>query len=135
MRTMAEIINKGLEIAKEGLESLKNIKKDKREYKEYLDRIKALPADYGLVFEKTTGYMWSSSGGGDGYDMLAIQSDLLELFETSAADGRHVLEVTGKDVAAFCDELLRNAKTYADNRREVLNRDIMKKLGNRDPND
>jgi DNA-binding ferritin-like protein (Dps family) len=39
------------------------------------------------------------------------------------------LDVTGEDVAAFCDELLRNAKTWTGNRSEALNRDIMNKLG------
>ncbi|HAX53738.1 MAG TPA: hypothetical protein DCX82_17695, partial [Lachnospiraceae bacterium] len=29
------------------------------------------------------------------------------------AEGKSVLDITGEDVAAFCDELLRNAKTYA----------------------
>jgi DNA-binding ferritin-like protein (Dps family) len=73
--------------------------------------------------------MWSLSGGGDGYDMLGLQSNLLELFEESAADGKGVLEITGEDVAAFCDELLRNAKTWTENHRDTLNRDILRKLG------
>ena len=51
-----------------------------------------------------------------------------DLFETGAADGKRVLEVTGEDVAAFCDELLRNAKTYTENWRTSLNRDVMDKL-------
>ena len=45
-------------------------------------------------------------------DMLPIFTDLLDLFETGAAEGKHVLAVTGEDVAAFCDELLQNAKTW-----------------------
>jgi DNA-binding ferritin-like protein (Dps family) len=51
------------------------------------------------------------------------------LFETGAADGKQVLEITGEDVASFCDELLQNAKTYTENWHEKLNRDIMKKIG------
>ncbi|MPM78645.1 hypothetical protein SDC9_125656 [bioreactor metagenome] len=61
--------------------------------------------------------------------MMKIHYDLIELFESGAAEGRHVLEITGYDVAAFCDELLRSASTYTENRREALNRDILKKLG------
>lgn len=125
---MPEIIKSGLEIIKKGLESLKNIKKDKREYKEYLERIKALPADYRFAFKKMTRYMWSFSGGGDGYDMMKIQSDLLELFESAAVEKKNVIEITGEDVAAFCDELLQSAKTYTENRRDKLNRDILKEL-------
>lgn len=67
------------------------------------------------------------SGGGDGYDMMSLQADLLELFEMSAAEGKPIFEVTGEDIAAFCDELLRSTKTYTENRREKLNNDIRKK--------
>lgn len=66
---------------------------------------------------------------GAGYDMMKIHSDLIELFEVGAAEGKRVLEITGEDVAAFCDELLRNANTYTENWRDALNRDIQKKLG------
>lgn len=128
---MSKMIEKSLDTIKQGVDSLKNIKKDKQEYKEYLERIKALPEEYGFVYEKMTGYMWSFSGGGDGYDMISLQKDLLELFEMSAAEGKDVIEVTGEDVAAFCDELLRNAKTYTENCREKLNRTVMKKLGDK----
>lgn len=129
---MSKMTEKSLDVIKQGMDSLKNIKKDKQEYREYLERVKALPEDYRFAFEKMTKYMWSFSGGGDGLDMMALQGDLLELFERSAMDGKRVIEVTGEDVAAFCDELLRNARTYMGNWREKLNKDIMKKTGNRE---
>ena len=31
-------------------------------------------------------------------------------------------------MAAFCDELLRNAKTYTENWHDALNRDVLEKL-------
>lgn len=125
---MAKMLEKSFDVVKQGVDSLKNIKNDKREYKEYLERIKALPDDYRFVFEKITAYMWNLCGGGNGNDMMALQADLLELFESSVADGKHVFEVIGEDVATFCDELLRNTKTYTENWREKLNRDIHKQL-------
>ena len=64
--------------------------------------------------------------------MMKIHYDLIELFEAGAAEGKPVLEITGEDVAAFCDELLRSTSTYTENWREALNRDIQKKLGRRD---
>jgi DNA-binding ferritin-like protein (Dps family) len=91
-------------------------------------RAQALPADYTNVHRKIQGYMWRRSGG-DGMDMLPIFADLLELFETGAAEGKQVLDITGVDVAAFCDELLRNARTWTENQREAFNRDIQNKLG------
>lgn len=114
---------------KQGLNSLKSIKEDKREYKKYEARVDALPQDYNYVFEKMTKYMWSFCGGGNGYDMITLHADLLDLFEAAALEGKDVLDVTGTDIAAFCDELLRNARTYTQDWRIKLNRDILKKLG------
>nr|WP_295682091.1 DUF1048 domain-containing protein [uncultured Lachnoclostridium sp.] len=99
---------------------------DKKEYKEQLARVEALPEDYKFVFEKIQGYMWSFAGG-DGSEMLKTQQELIELFETSAADGKHVLEVTGEDVAGFCDEFIRDTKKWTDNYREKLNRNMLNK--------
>ncbi len=110
-----------------------NIRKiigSKREYKRQMARVKALPEDYQYVFKKIQGNMWMFAAGA-GYDMMKIHYDLIELFETGAAEGKSVLEITGEDVAAFCEELLRSTGTYTENWREALNRDIQKKLGRR----
>ena len=101
---------------------------DKKEYKQMMARVKALPSDYQFVYEKIQKYMWNFSAG-NGYDMLQIQYDLIDLFEAGAADGKTVLQVTGEDVATFCDELLQNAKTYTDNWRNKLNQEVQKELG------
>lgn len=63
--------------------------------------------------------------------MLEVHNDLIDLFEEGAAEGKEVLEVTGEDVAAFAEELLKNTKTYTENTREKLNRDIAKKLSDK----
>ena len=110
------------------LDILKKIIGDKKEYKKMTARIEAMPEDYQFVYKKIQHYMWHFVAG-DGIDILKIQYDLIDLFEAGAADGRRVLDMTGADVAAFCDELLRDAKTYTSTRHEALNRDIMKKLG------
>ncbi|TDQ39809.1 DUF1048 domain-containing protein [Aureibacillus halotolerans] len=108
--------------------NIKKIIESKREYKQQMERVAALPEDYQYVFKKIQGHMWMFAAG-SGYDMMEIHYDLIELFEAGVADGKHVLEITGEDVAAFCDELLRSASTYTENWREALNRDILKKLG------
>lgn len=108
--------------------NLKKMIESKREYKHQMARVKALPEDYQYVFKKIQGHMWMFAAG-SGYDMLKIHYDLIELFEAGAAEGKHVLEITGEDVAAFCDELLRSARTYTEDWREKLNRDIMDKFG------
>ena len=110
--------------------NFRHIAREKRRYKQQEERVGALPEDYRYVYRQIQQYMWSNSGG-SGMDLLPIFTDLLDLFETAAAEGKPVLDVTGTDVAAFCDELLRNAKTSTGKHREALNRDIRKKLGKR----
>ena len=110
------------------VEFFKKVIGDKKEYKQQMARVEALPEDYQFVYEKIQKYMWNFAAG-DGYDMLKIHYELIDLFEAGAAEGKQVLEITGGDVAAFCDELLRNAKTYMENWREKLNHDIIGKFG------
>jgi DNA-binding ferritin-like protein (Dps family) len=105
--------------------------KSKREYKKQMVRVEALPKDYRFVFKKIQSHMWMFAAG-SGYDMVKIHYDLIELFEEGAAGGRHVLEITGGDVAGFCDELLKNARTYTEDWRAKLNREIAEKLKGRD---
>jgi len=97
---------------------------DKKEWRAIERRAKALPHDYNVVYEEIKHYLWQSSG------ILTIDAfrSLIDLFEESAAAGKPVLEITGKDVAAFCDELVRGEKTYFEGYREKLNKNITDKL-------
>lgn len=110
------------------MEFLKKIIGEKKKYRQMMARVHALPEDYQFVYKKIQRYMWNFAAG-SGYDMMEIQYELIDLFESGAASGKHVLDVTGNDVAEFSDELLRNAKTYTENWRNALNRDIAKKFG------
>jgi len=100
---------------------------DKKEWKAMEARANALPRDYRIVYGETKSYMWRFTAG-DGMDTVALLEDVLGLFETSAAQGKSVLDVTGEDVAAFCDERLRGTTSYFDKWRASLNRDVAKKL-------
>jgi DNA-binding ferritin-like protein (Dps family) len=106
---------------------LKKIIGDKREWKAMEARAKALPRDYRIVYHEIKGYMWKFTTG-DGMSTIAILRNLLGLFETSAAAGKPALAVTGKDVAGFCDERLKDGNTYGDNWRRSLNRKLQTKL-------
>lgn len=103
---------------------------EKKEYSQNMARVEALPEDFRFVFKKIQSYMYQFAAGA-GYDMMKIHYDLIDLFEAGAADGKNVLEITGEDVAGFCDELLKNARTYTDDRRTKLNREIAEKLGSK----
>lgn len=107
---------------------LKKILGDKKEWNAMEARAKALPKDYQVVYDGIKNYMFNFSAGG-GMDIVNILKDLLDLFEEGAANGKGALDITGDNVAAFSDELLKNAKTYTEGWREKLNSDIAKKLG------
>lgn len=101
---------------------------DKKEYRDQIERAKALPEDYRFVFEKIQKYMWRLASG-DGSEMLMVQKEILELFEACAAEGQNILDVTGEDVAGFCDDFMRDMKKWTDNYRKKLNSDLINKLG------
>jgi DNA-binding ferritin-like protein (Dps family) len=100
---------------------------DKKEWNAIEARSKQLPHDYLVVYNKIKQYFWSGAGPLD--SSIDLFKGLLELFEEGVANGKPVLEITGSNVAAFCDELVQGEKTYAERLREKLNRDIMKELG------
>lgn len=95
---------------------------EKKEYRKMMARVNALPEDYRFVFEKIQKYMWTFAP--DGFDM----SGLIELFESGAAEGTPVLAITGKDVAAFCDELIRVSSGYTEKKKEKINAEIVEHL-------
>jgi DNA-binding ferritin-like protein (Dps family) len=113
------------------LEYFKYVRQEKRRYREMQARVTALPEDFRFVFHKLEHYLWNHAGG-DGMDMIPLMADLLDLFEQGAADGKQALEVTGTDVAGFCDELLRTTRTWTAQAHDALNRDIARKLGGKD---
>ncbi|MNP66469.1 hypothetical protein D3C76_1621840 [compost metagenome] len=62
---------------------------------------------------------------GEGTELL---SGIVDLFEEGAASGKGVLEVTGNDVAAFCDELIKDSKTYEDLYQEAVDQKVAKAM-------
>lgn len=94
---------------------------EKREYKKYTKRVNALPKDYRFAFKKIRNYMYYTDLSGC---EMSLFTDLVELFEASAAAGKPVLSITGTDVAVFCDELMRAASADKSTTREKLNMEI-----------
>jgi DNA-binding ferritin-like protein (Dps family) len=103
---------------------------DKREWKAMEARAEALPRDYRVVYGAIKKYLWRFTTG-DGADTIAILRDVLATFEAEAARGVPVLEVTGADVAAFCDDRLDGASPYTaylDRWRAALNESVEEQL-------
>ncbi|WP_141501124.1 DUF1048 domain-containing protein [Paenibacillus luteus] len=104
---------------------------EKRVYKQFMKRVDALPKDYRFAFRKIQHYMFSV--GPPGGDMtiftdLTMFTNLVDLFEESAAEGRQVLDVIGCDVGKFSDEFMRASVTNTETLREKLNKEIMEKF-------
>jgi DNA-binding ferritin-like protein (Dps family) len=110
------------------LELVIGAKKDKEIWRALQKRVQTLPDDYLFVYKKLQDYMFGQAGG-DGRDMVALLSDLVDIFEEGVADGREVRSIIGDDPAAFADELVRNAHTWQNDTRTKLNQSIDKKLG------
>ncbi len=95
---------------------------DKRAYREMMKRANALPREYRYAFRKMRDYIFTvgvPGGNVSGCVDLALFHGLIDLLEAGAAEHKTVLELTGADVAAFCDELLR---VYAPNEAAQKNR-------------
>jgi DNA-binding ferritin-like protein (Dps family) len=105
----------------------------KKEWRAHVARVKALPQDYQVVYKEIQKYLFKV-GPVELVDGTALLSGIVDLFEEGAARGKGVLEVTGNDVAAFCDDLIKDSKTYADIYQESVKQEVnkaMKKVTNK----
>ncbi|MGN7456831.1 DUF1048 domain-containing protein [Paenibacillus pasadenensis] len=93
--------------------NIRDIIEGKKEWRAHVARVKALPQDYQIVYNEMQRYLFKV-GPVELTEGNGVLSGIVDLFEEGAASGRGVLEVTGSDVAAFCDDLIRDSKTYAD---------------------
>lgn len=103
---------------------------DKRAYKSLMKRVDALPKDYRYAFRKMQHYMFTvgpPDGDMNTFTDLKLFTELVELLEESAAEGKNLLDVVGKDVSAFCDDFMAASSVYTKNNdklREQLNNEI-----------
>jgi DNA-binding ferritin-like protein (Dps family) len=95
---------------------------EKKKYRDNEKRAKALPAEYAEAYKEIKHYLWNTSG------ILTIDPlvSLVDLLEEAAADGKSVVDITGPDVAAFADELVRGESSYKDKLRAKLNKNFAK---------
>ena len=107
--------------------SIQDIIEGKKEWRAHMARVKALPQDYQLVYKEIQKYLFKV-GPAQLTEETGLLSGIVDLFEEGAASGKGVLEVTGSDVAAFCDDLIKDSKTYADDYQESVNREVYKAI-------
>jgi DNA-binding ferritin-like protein (Dps family) len=96
---------------------------EKRDYRKNEARAKKLPAEYAAAYKEIRNYLFHTSG------IVTIEplKTLVDMLEEAAADGKHVLDITGHDVAAFADELVRGEKSYFEQQRKKLNASMARK--------
>ncbi|BAC15276.1 DUF1048 domain-containing protein [Oceanobacillus iheyensis] len=102
---------------------IQDIIEGKKEWRAHKARVKALPKDYQIVYKEIQKYLFKV-GPVELTDGIGLLSGIIDLFEKGAHMGKDVLEVTGEDVAAFCDELIKDSKTYADLYQESVNQTV-----------
>ena len=100
-------------------------RKWQKKWRAHMARVKALPQDYQIVYKEIQRYLFNVGPVEltDGTDLL---SGIIDLFEDGAALKKGVLEVTGRDVAAFCDDLIKDSKTYTDIYQESVAQEVNK---------
>lgn len=104
---------------------------DKRVYKQMMKRVNALPKDYKFAFRKIQHYIYtvgSINADKTIFDDITIFTDLIYLFEASAAEGKKVIDVIGSDVDRFSDEFMKTYIKNTETKREKLNREIAEKF-------
>lgn len=91
---------------------IQDIIEGKKQWRAHMARVKALPPDYQIVYREMQRYLFKI-GPVDLADGRLL-TGIADFFEEGAADGKGVLELIGNDVAAFCDDLVKDSRTNAD---------------------
>ncbi|WNQ12188.1 DUF1048 domain-containing protein [Paenibacillus aurantius] len=107
--------------------NIRDIIEGKREWRAHVARVKALPQDYQIVYKEIQKYLFKV-GPVELNEGTGLLSGIVDLFEEGAASGKGVLEVTGRDVAAFADELIKDSKTHTDNWQESVGKETRKAI-------
>jgi DNA-binding ferritin-like protein (Dps family) len=97
---------------------IQDIIQGKKQWRAHMARVKALPPDYQIVYKEMQKYFFKV--GPVGLDDGELLSGVVDFFEEGVLAGKGVLEVVGEDVAAFCDELIKDTPTYAELYQESL---------------
>lgn len=107
--------------------SIQDIIEGKKKWRAHMARVKALPQDYQIVYKEIQNYLFKV-GPVELTEGTGLLSGIVDLFEDGASLGKGVLDVTGSDIAAFCDDLIKDSKTYADVYQESMSQEVSKSM-------
>ena len=100
---------------------IQDIIEGKKQWRAHLARVKALPPEYQIVYREMQRYLFKV--GPIDLSEGQLLSGIVDFFEEGVAAGKGVLELIGTDVAAFCDDLIKDSRTYADIYQESVSRE------------
>jgi DNA-binding ferritin-like protein (Dps family) len=88
---------------------IQDVIEGKKQWRAHMSRVKALPPDYQIVYKEIQKYLFKVGPVDvpDGH----LFSGIVDFFAEGAVAGKGVLELIGDDVAAFCDGLVKGART------------------------
>jgi DNA-binding ferritin-like protein (Dps family) len=98
---------------------IQDIIEGKKQWRAHMARVKLLPADYQIVYREMQRYLFKV--GPTSLTDGRLLPGIVDFFEEGVASGKGVLQLIGNDVAAFCDELVKDSRTYADVYQESVN--------------
>lgn len=92
----------------------------KKQWRAHVARARALPPDYQIVYKEMQKYLFKVGP----VDLLdgGLLAGIVGFFEEGVATRKGVLELVGNDVAAFCDDLIKDSLTHADIYQESISR-------------
>lgn len=98
---------------------IRDVIEGKKQWRAHLARVKALPPDYEIVYQEIQRYFFKVGPTNllDG----SLLPDILDFFEQGVASGQGVTDLIGTDIAAFCDDLIKDAPTYAELYQDSIN--------------
>ena len=88
---------------------IQDIIEGKKQWRAHMARVKALPPDYQIVYKEIQRYFFKV--GTIDLPDGPLLSGIVDFFEEGVAAGQAVLELIGSDVAAFCDDLVKDSRT------------------------
>ena len=81
---------------------------DKKSYLKYRARIKKLPPGYREAALALERYLMNMGPSNDGKALIAMLTDLADLFEQSVADATPIRTLVGEDPSEFAEAFLEN---------------------------
>ena len=88
---------------------IQDVIEGKRLWRAHMARVKALPADYQIVYKEIQRYLFKV--GPIELPDGRLLSGIVDFFEEGVAASKGILELVGNDVAAFCDDLFQDSHT------------------------